>query len=137
MYVLTFHFVRDFLFSCIFFLLDTQITPTRILIVPPKTEIQAGSSITLMCTATGWPIPFLTYRKDGEIINSSRFSYTIRPEDSFTVSLLMNVTNAEINDTGNYTCSAVSHLTGDIGEDHEWFIFGVKGSYVLAGVHMS
>ena len=129
-YVCALHFVRDFPFSYIFILIDNQITPTRILIVPPKTEIQAGSSIILMCTATGWPIPFMTYSKDGEMINSSRFSYIIRPEDSFTVSLLMNVTNAEINDTGNYTCSAVSHETGDIGEDHEWFIFGVKGTYI-------
>jgi hypothetical protein len=82
-----------------------------------------------MCTAIGWPIPFVTFTKgNSSLMNNANFTFKIVPEDSFTISLLMNLTYAKVEDTGDYYCLAEAGEAGEVGYDHRSFFLGVFGT---------
>lgn len=108
---------------------DNQITATRILLSPPDTEVEEGALVPFMCTVIGWPIPFVTFSNwEESLMNNTNFTFKIVPEDSFTISLLMNLTYAKIEDTGHYYCLAEA---GEVGYDRRSFFFGVFGMYYI------
>ena len=106
---------------------DNQITATRILLSPPDTEVEEGALVPFMCTATGWPIPFVTFSNwEESVMNNANFTFKIVPEDSFTISLLMNLTYARVEDTGDYYCLAEA---GEAEYDRRSFFLGVFSMY--------
>ena len=108
---------------------DNQITATRIILSPPDTEVEEGVLVPFMCTAIGWPIPFVTFTKgNSSLMNNANFTFKIVPEDSFTISLLMNLTYAKVEDTGDYYCLAEAGEAGEVGYDHRSFFLGVFGT---------
>lgn len=93
--------------------------------------VQYGDLISLTCTATGWPIPFLTFTKGLiNLMDDSRVTFDIIPEDSFTISALLNLTYVEVTDTGQYTCLAISLESEEAGQDEMSFFIGVLGRYI-------
>ena len=107
---------------------DSQITATRIIIWPQDIEVHYGDLVSVNCTARGWPIPFVTYTKERSLMDDPRFTHRITPADSFTISAHMNLTYAEVTDTGDYTCLAVAaEATEGFNEDQKTFFIGVLG----------
>ena len=91
-------------------------------------EVEEGILVQLMCTAIGWPIPFVTFNKgEDSLMNNENFTFKIQPEDSFTISVLMNITNSTIEDTGDYYCLAEASEAGEAGYDSRSFFLGVFG----------
>ena len=78
------------------------------MIGPPNVTVQYGDDVSFICTASGWPIPFVTFENEASTIDDPRFIFEISPEDAVTVSGSMNLTYAEVYDTGEYTCQASS-----------------------------
>ena len=97
------------------------------LAVPAKLEIISGSnvsetngqSVTLNCTADGYPLPVITWWKDGVQLNNSANKYQISVTNSsgFRSSVYPGIMQVESNltvlnltraDSGNYTCRAQS-----------------------------
>lgn len=91
-------------------------------------EVEKGSLVSFMCTATGWPIPFVTITKEESLMNNPSFTFAIIPEDFFTVSVLMNLTEAGVGDTGDYTCRAVAGEADEERQDQKVFFIGVLGN---------
>lgn len=84
-----------------------------------------------MCTGTGWPLPFITVTRGESLMNHPRFSYIIIPEDAFTISVMMNMTDAEVGDTGDYACKGTSTES----QDQQFFFIGVLGTNIeLIGI---
>ena len=84
--------------------------------------MEYGDLITFSCTARGWPIPFVTFEKEEEsLMDDLRFTFHTIPEEAFTVSALVNLTFAEVNDTGDYICLAIALESEEAGQDEESF----------------
>lgn len=109
-----------------FLSIDSQLSPTRILIWPADIEVEVGALVPIMCTGTGWPLPFITVNRGESLMKHPRFSFIIIPEDAFTVSVMMNMTDAEVGDTGEYSCKG----TSSEGHDQQFFFVGVLGTNV-------
>ena len=82
---------------------------------PQTQNITAGQSFTLICTATGYPVPTIEWRQNGT-------SYTIRDPSVITItstngqgsnSSVITVTNATTSDTGLYQCVATNVVDND------------------------
>ena len=90
--------------------------------------VEYGDLISVTCIARGWPIPFVTFAKDGtSVMNDSRFTFEILPEDSFTISAVFNLTSTKVTDTGEYTCLAIALESEEAGQDEISFFVGILG----------
>ncbi|XP_048259442.1 hemicentin-2-like [Haliotis rufescens] len=70
--------------------------------------IPGGANATLVCSVDGFPPPFITWRKDGDIIKEENLTdrYGLRqpPTDGFIS--VFDVINAGREDSGTYACTA-------------------------------
>ena len=57
-------------------------------------DVEEGDDVLLHCDANGDPIPLVTWKKDGQILQQS----------NTTTSIL--ITNIELRDAGTYVCTA-------------------------------
>ncbi len=67
---------------------------------------EEGNSITLPCTAEGFPEPSITwYNPDGDMINSE---LTVETDEFgvINVTSTLSISNLQRNHSGRYTCSA-------------------------------
>ena len=72
----------------------------------PKTNqyVSKGGNIVLTCTINGWPIPGVTWLKDGTRIKQS---YVISNKTvGRTIESILSIKNATLDDAGNFTCKA-------------------------------
>ena len=60
-------------------------------------------------------------------MSDPRFTFDIVPEDSFAISAIVNLTFAEVTDTGEYTCLAIALESEEAGQDQVSFFVGVLG----------
>ena len=125
------NFLRIFLIL-LFAFVDNSISRARIVSWPEDITVEYGDLISFTCTARGWPIPFVTFEKEEEsLMDDLRFTFHIMPEDAFTISALVNLTFAEVNDTGDYICLAIALESEEAGQDEESFFIGVISKCIL------
>ena len=86
-------------------------------------EAQRGDSVSLACSADGFPLPVITWWRNGELLNEtlhSRYSRNDTVSDGFRSQMFPNViqsgsvlliTGLAQEDEGNYTCRAQSANT--------------------------
>ena len=80
------------------------------LILNASTDLNVTTSenFTLMCNATGYPVPSILWFHNGTAVNESS-RITIVPQSSSRVSLsVLSVSTAMATDSGMYTCNASS-----------------------------
>ena len=71
-------------------------------------NVTTSENFTLMCNATGYPVPSIFWFHNGTAINESN-RITITPESSSRVSFsALSVSAAMATDSGTYTCNASS-----------------------------
>ena len=90
------------------------------LITPVGSRITelTGTKITLTCPTEGLPRPKITWKKDGVILSGR---YVIDKTGSLTIQ------NAEVNDTGKFTCSAQN----EVGVDEVSSLIDILRKYFL------
>ena len=59
-------------------------------------DVEVGDNLTLHCDANGDPIPLVTWKKDGQILQQSNTTMGIF------------ITNIELRDAGTYFCTATN-----------------------------
>ena len=87
--------------------------PSVLLSYPNDTQVTVGSSIALICTAQGFPLPQVTWQMNGMSISTDRFTITMRNVDvppSSVVSTL-DLRDVQLVNTGEYQCRATNNLT--------------------------
>ena len=71
-------------------------------------NVTTSENFTLMCNATGYPVPSILWFHNGTAVNESN-RITITPESSSRVSFsALSVSAAMATDSGTYTCNASS-----------------------------
>ena len=79
-----------------------------ILNVSTNVNVTTSENFTLMCNATGYPVPSILWFHNGTAVNESN-RITITPESSSRVSFsALSVSAAMATDSGTYTCNASS-----------------------------
>ena len=66
-------------------------------------DVKEGDDVLLHCDANGDPIPLVTWKKDGQILQQSN------------TTMSFPITNIELRDAGNYVCTA-SNRAGSISQ---------------------
>ena len=94
---------------------DINLSYTEIVAIPNDIEAQYGSTVTMSCIAIGFPLPGITWSKDGSPLGNSADSVTISNRvlteggQTFSVSLL-TVCNFGYDDIGEYSCLAANSV---------------------------
>lgn len=71
--------------------------------VQPKVTVKENDSITVECPVTGYPLPTITWLKDGKVLSLTEKLDKIKFKDNYRL-LIINHANEE--DDGQYTCVA-------------------------------
>ena len=79
--------------------------------VPPMDmNVTTTEDIILTCTASGYPVPSISWNHNGTTVSESiSINITEQDEDRMTLSTL-TVTGADFNDSGQYECFATSPI---------------------------
>ena len=99
--------------------------------VPPQivsplhdVEVEMGHNITLTCTAEGTDILDITWKRgDSILVGSEHLMITSATLNNFSVESMLLVSNAELEDTGNYSCTA-SNVVGNDTITFHLFVTG-------------
>ena len=79
---------------------------------PEPTMISAGENASLSCSAAGFPVPDITWTKDGGVVNESvGIEIATLSNDTQTRSVLA-ITSATVNLTGVYRCVSITTIEG-------------------------
>lgn len=99
---------------------------------PLDTEVVINDSVSLSCSASGVPLPNITWSRTGygELMNSTNYLITNVQGDSITS--LLTVVSAMQGDTGHYNCTAEN----SVGRDSATFYIQVQGMSVVHSVLM-
>ncbi|XP_029346583.1 zwei Ig domain protein zig-1-like [Acyrthosiphon pisum] len=79
--------------------------PVRVNISLPTTMIAVGSDLTIPCSVDGYPIPTVTWYKDGQILRNNERTQATENK------LVVVRTNAS--DSGSYKCEAYNSYSSD------------------------
>ena len=104
--------------------------------VPPQivsslldVEVELGHSVSLTCAAEGTEISDVTWgRGDIVLVSSERLMITTTILNSLSVESVLLVSTAELEDTGDYSCTASSA----VGNDTRTFHLFVTGKMEVA-----
>ena len=80
----------------------------RIEVPPMAMNVTTTEDIILTCTASGYPIPSISWTHNDTAVNES-ISISITEQDRVTMSTL-TVIGAVVNDSGQYECFATSPI---------------------------
>ena len=88
------------------------------------TNVTQGSPLTLHCQATGFPLPIITWQKDGQ------------PVDTNHVTLLSNgslhISSTVVQDAGKFSCIA-TNVAGSPSVNADIVIYGRYNVHVHSG----
>ena len=76
-----------------------------------------GGTISLTCSATGQPLPIISWYFNGVPINKSntmKYTISVMLLNATTISSTLTVMNVESSDVGTYTCNATNVVSTDI-----------------------
>ena len=93
------------------------ITVAAVIVTGPQTQnVTAGSSFTLTCNATGYPVPSIewTLNETSYIIRDSSVTTITVTEGLRSNTSDITVTNAMTDDTGVYECIATNRVDTDM-----------------------
>ena len=98
---------RTIVFITVFPLIETSPQPQNLI---------AGGSFSLICLATGYPVPNIMWTEDGTsfFMNNRRIVSTI--EGLRSSSSVLTITNALVSDSGLYQCIANNVLGADTAD---------------------
>ena len=91
----------------------------------PESEVTIGDDVIIECTATGVPLPVLTWKKDGEDLVNGSGSIIGVPQllsDGSILSVL-EIVGTDTGDGGQYTCTATNHV-GNMSQSIELDLLG-------------
>ena len=91
------------------------IVATVIVTSPQTQNVTAGESFTLLCNATGYPVPSIEWTLNGTsyIIEDPSIATIMPLEGLRSNSSNLTVTSAMTNDTGIYECVATNVVNND------------------------
>ena len=106
---------------------NTTIAPTnmspQITTSPGDAVYLRGESPQFTCTATGLPLPSISWLRDGSALSTgAKYSITSTSDDSLVTSTLI-VLNLVLTDTGTFTCSA-SNSEGTVSSSYTLTVEG-------------
>ncbi|XP_017325060.1 myosin light chain kinase, smooth muscle isoform X1 [Ictalurus punctatus] len=79
-------------------------SPPSFEIQPQSQEVTQGTKVTFRCQVSGWPVPTVSWVKDGTVLRL-RAGISIQQEDSLHLLCLENVQKT---DAGQYSCTATN-----------------------------
>ena len=78
---------------------------------PSEVSATVGDSVSIECTASGRPLPSLSWHNDGVQINTSgRISITSDAVNSTFINSVLTVSSVTLDDEAVYTCTAMNIL---------------------------
>lgn len=95
--------------------------------MPPGNAVNLyGDSPQFTCTATGIPLPTITWLRDSTALSNGTDYTTISTDDGSLVTSTLSVLSLVFTDTGGYSCSA-SNSEGTVTSE---FTLTVEGMYM-------
>ena len=95
-----------------------------------KNNPEEGEETVASCTWTGDPDPTVTWLKNGVVLDENdlppHFRITLLNKMDGEQSSVLQITSAEKEDTGNYTC----HVSNPVGFDYQVTRPEVQGMYI-------
>lgn len=92
--------------------------------LPSVKKAEVDRTPELVCIASGWPVPRITWRRNGSIIHDGehRSSFLIRKDENMDNKLSMKILAIEGYHHGTYSC----HAENALGEAEEYVNIMVK-----------
>ena len=100
---------------------------------PEDAVNQYGESSQFTCTATGVPLPTITWLRDNTALSDGIDYTTSSTDDGSLVTSTLSVLNLVFSDTGNFSCSA-SNSEGTVTSE---FTLTVEGIYTDTYIQLS
>ena len=98
----------------------TRVGATQIVIISNSTTITAGSIGMFMCTASGYPLPALSWSRGGVSLNNgSRFiiyEERVTWSEVTSVQSTLEISSVEPDDAAQYTCVANNTFSSAIAD---------------------
>lgn len=95
----------------------------------PSVKIaDVDSTPELVCRASGWPVPRVSWRRNGSVIHDGEYhnSFMIRKDENVDNKLLMKILAIEGYHHGTYSC----HAQNALGESEEYVNIMVKSKFL-------
>ena len=77
---------------------------------PSAMNATLSGSFTLVCSASGYPVPTIEWTHNGTLVNEDRVTISPQLITSRPVMSTLAVSMAAINDSGDYTCIVTSSI---------------------------
>ena len=121
------------LFYCMVYITFFPLVPATILEDPVKDFAFAPDVISVVCKASGFPVPTITWIRTSmngsvtELSSSSSSNISITEQvDGVTLASSLTIVPTSILDTGNYSCRAVNMFGNVISDQAEVVIYGKR-----------
>lgn len=118
----------QYIFTCHFFLHET-VTPTAYFVGRTSPlSVDVDERVRLECHATGWPLPSITWMRNGRNVLdiNQNHQYQVSPSEAGHGSILVIIATQR-QDEGKYICMAKNALD----EYNRTFVVEVKGNSVF------
>ena len=90
---------------------------TRIVIISNSISIAAGSMGIFMCTASGYPLPTLSWKRGGASLNNGSqfiiYEEQVTISESIAVQSTLEISNVKPDDAAQYICVATNTFSSD------------------------
>jgi len=102
--------------------------------LPSVKRADAGSTPKLVCRASGWPVPRISWRRNGSVIQDGEYhsSFMIRKDENVDNQLIMKILAIEGYHHGTYSC----HAENALGESEEDVNIMVKKDNMIKNDHL-
>lgn len=127
MLCLIFHIIYDLIFFCLLFTLEAPLIVEKFY----SQTLHPGSSLSLKCSSTGYPVAHIRWLFYGKLINhvnyhNNKHTSSYNDANGNTISFL-NFTSIDADDGGMYTCKAIN----DVAESQHSANIHVFGSPIV------
>ena len=82
-----------------------------VLNAPSDLHVATAGDVTLMCSASGYPVPSISWTHNGTAVNESDRITIIQESNTRSSTSVLSISAAVANDSGEYTCIASSPVS--------------------------
>lgn len=104
---------------------------------PENSTASIGMPVSFTCSASGVPLPDISWLKDGSLLNSDAYNITDTTNGTYLVRSVLVIENLQLTSAGKYSCTAFNNLTTGQETDTESFTLQVYGKEFLSSESMS
>lgn len=103
---------------------------------PQDMNVTSFEALTLECEGHGFPIPNVTWFHNGSVTDNSNYIITSLEEASnHTISSVLTMSMAMVNDSGYYHCNLSSFVSGYEDAMSEVALVLVQGKFLLYAIN--